>query len=63
MLVKGAIYLLALTSIENTEVQAGASEDLLPLAIWGFIGVACLTASLLLLRNMNLPKFAGEEVA
>jgi len=51
--VKGAVYMLALSAVTASVVQAGASEDLSQLALWGFIGVGSLNASLFLLGNLG----------
>jgi hypothetical protein len=52
--VKGAVYNLALVASTVTAVQAGASEDLSQVALWGSIGIGCLIASLFLLGNLGL---------
>ena len=51
--VKGAVYMLALAASTLSAVQAGATEDLTLVALWGFIGVASLIVSLLLLGNLE----------
>jgi len=57
--VKGAVYMLALAASAVSTVQAGASEDLSQVALWGFIGVGCLIASLFLFGNLRSAK--GDE--
>ena len=52
--VKGAVYMLALSAVTVSAVQAGASKDLSQVALWGFIGAGSLIASLFLLGNLNL---------
>jgi hypothetical protein len=51
--VKGAVYMLALSAATVSGVRSGVSEDLGQLAIWGFIGVGSLIASLVLLANLR----------
>jgi len=51
--VKGAVYMLALCAVTVSAVQAGASEDLSQVALWGFIGVGSLIASVFLLGNLK----------
>ena len=50
--VKGAVYMLALSAVTVSVVQAGASEDLSQVALWGFIGAGSLIASLFLLGSL-----------
>jgi len=57
--VKGDVYMLALAASAVSTVQAGASEDLSQVALWGFIGVGCLIASLFLFGNLRSAK--GDE--
>jgi len=45
--------MLALVATMLSTVQAGASEDLSQVALWGFIGIASLLASLFLLGNLQ----------
>lgn len=49
--IKGAVYMLALSATTVSAVQAGASEDLSTLALWGFIGIGCLISSMYLLSH------------
>ncbi len=51
--VKGAVYMLALTAVTLSAVQAGASDDLAQVGLWAPIGVAGLIASLFLLGNLE----------
>jgi hypothetical protein len=51
--VKGAVYMLALSAATISGVRAGVSDDLGQLAIWGFIGLGSLVASLVLLGNLE----------
>jgi hypothetical protein len=51
--VKGTVYMLALAAVTVSAVQAGASEDLVQAALWGFIGVGSLIASVFLLGNLE----------
>jgi hypothetical protein len=51
--VKGAAYMLALCAVTLSAVRAGASEDVSQVALWGFIGLASLVASLFLLGNLE----------
>jgi hypothetical protein len=51
--VKGAVYMLALSAVTVSAVRAGESDDLSQVGLWGFIGVASLVASLLLLGNLE----------
>lgn len=54
--VKGAVYMLALSTATFTVFQAGMSDSLSQLSIWGGIGVGSLIASLLLLGNLRTVK-------
>lgn len=55
--VKGAVYMLALSATTVAAVQAGVSQDLSQVGLWGFIGVASLIATLFLLYNFQpVPK-------
>jgi hypothetical protein len=45
--------MLALAASVVSVVQAGATEDLTQVVLWGFIGVASLIASLFLLGNLE----------
>jgi hypothetical protein len=51
--VKGAVYMLALSAVTVSAVQAGASDDLSQLGVWGFIGLGSLVASVVLLANVE----------
>jgi hypothetical protein len=51
--VKGAAYMLALCAVTVSAVRAGALEDVSQVALWGFIGLASLIASLFLLGNLE----------
>lgn len=51
--VKGAVYMLALSAVTVSAVQAGASDDLSQVGLWGFIGVASLVSSVVLLANVR----------
>jgi hypothetical protein len=53
--VKGAIYMLALSASIVSAVRAGAAKDLLPIALWGSIGIGCLISSIYLLANLKSP--------
>ncbi|MHB2148444.1 hypothetical protein ACX8XP_05255 [Calditrichota bacterium LG25] len=48
--VKGVVYMMALSAATVAAVQSGASDDLAQLALWGFIGVGCLMATLFLFK-------------
>lgn len=51
--VKGAVYMLALSAVTVSAVQAGASDDLAQVWLWAFIGVVSLIASVVLLANVE----------
>ncbi len=51
--VKGAVYMLALTASVVSAFQAGATDELTQIALWGLIGVASLIASVFLLGNLE----------
>ena len=51
--VKGAIYMLALSAATISTVRSGVAENLLPVALWGFIGIGYLIASVYLLANLQ----------
>jgi hypothetical protein len=51
--VKGTVYMLALSAVTASVVQAGVSEDLSQVALWGGIGAGSLIASLYLLGNVR----------
>lgn len=46
--VNGSVYMLALAASTISAVQAGASEELSQVALWGFVGTGCLIATLFL---------------
>ncbi|MDJ0754982.1 MAG: hypothetical protein QNJ45_15775 [Ardenticatenaceae bacterium] len=54
--IKGAVYMLALSTVTVAVVQAGISDNGTELFIWGGIGVGSLIASLLLLVNLRTVK-------
>jgi len=51
--VKAVVYMLAMVATTVSTVQAGASEDLSQVALWGLIGIVSLLASLFLLVNLK----------
>ncbi|KAF5427091.1 hypothetical protein C5S42_05950 [Candidatus Methanomarinus sp.] len=51
--VKTAVYMTALSAATVGVFQAGVSEDIMPIALWGPIGVGCLISFILLLTNWN----------
>ncbi len=51
--VKGAVYMLVLSTSTILGVQAGASDNLLPVTLWGTIGVGCLISSTCLLAHLK----------
>ena len=51
MVVKGAVYMLALSAATLAAVRAGAADDASAIALWGSIGVVCLLAAIALLRH------------
>ena len=51
--VKGFVYTLVLSSATISAVQEGATVDFLSVALWGFISIGCLIASVYLLANLN----------
>lgn len=51
--VQGAVYMVALSAAAVWAFQAGASEDIMQVALWGSIGVGCLISFVLLLGNME----------
>lgn len=51
--VKGALYMLALSLTTLAAVRAGALSDASQIALWGFIGIACLVASVVLLSHLR----------
>ena len=51
--VKGAVYMTALSAATVGVFQAGVSEDIMQIALWGPIGVGCLISFILLLTNME----------
>ncbi|MDL1976231.1 MAG: hypothetical protein LWX55_15955 [Deltaproteobacteria bacterium] len=51
--VKGAVYMTALSAATVGLFQAGVSEDIMQIALWGPIGVGCLISFILLLSNME----------
>ena len=50
--VKGAVYMLVLAVSTITAIQAGVTDDLPMVALWGIIGIGHLIAILYLLRNL-----------
>ena len=53
MNVKGAVYMLALSAVTVSAVQAGVSEDLSQAALWATIGVGSLVASIALIGKLE----------
>lgn len=51
--VMAAVYMTALSAATVGVFQAGVSEDIMPIALWGPIGVGCLISFILLLTNME----------
>jgi hypothetical protein len=51
MLVKGALYMLALSAATVAGVSAGAADDASAISLWGSIGLACLLAAIALLSH------------
>jgi hypothetical protein len=51
--VKGAVYMAALSAASVSAYLAGASSDLLQVALWAPIGAGCLASSVALLRNVT----------
>jgi hypothetical protein len=60
--VKGAVYMLALSAVTVSAVRAGESDDLSQVGLWGFIGVASLVASLLLLGNLEPTAGQSDDI-
>lgn len=53
--VKGAVYMPALSAAAVTAHRAGATDDMVQVALWGPIGLGCLVASGLLLVPRRAP--------
>jgi hypothetical protein len=51
--VKGAIYMLGLCTATLAAYQAGTVQSPSEITLWGSIGVGCLIASVILLRNLT----------
>ena len=51
MLVKGAVYMLALSAAMLAGAAAGMAEDVSAIGLWGSIGVACLAGAVAMLRH------------
>jgi hypothetical protein len=51
MLVKGAVYMLALSAATIAAAEAGAADDASAIGLWGSIGVACLAGAAAMLRH------------
>ena len=51
--VKGVVYTLVLSASTISKVPEGATVDFLSVALWGFISMGCLIASIYLLANLN----------
>lgn len=51
--VKGAVYMLALSSATYSAVRAGTTDGVAQIALWGTIGLGCLAASIALLVNLR----------
>ena len=51
--VKGAVYMLALSSATYSAVRAGTTEAVGQIALWGTIGLGCLVASIALLVSLR----------
>ena len=54
--VKGAVYMLALSSATYSAVRAGTTDAIGQIALWGTIGLGCLAASIALLVNLRAAK-------
>jgi hypothetical protein len=54
--VKAAVYMTALSAATVGVFQAGVSEDIMPIALWGPIGVGCLI-SFILKANCRIQRY------
>jgi len=52
-IVKGAVYMAALSAATATTLLLGPADDTTQLLLWGPIGIGCLGASLVLLNALN----------
>jgi hypothetical protein len=60
--VKGGVYMLALAAVTAMAAQAGLSESLAELPMWGLLSLGFIVASLFLLRNLRLPHKQGDSL-
>ena len=60
--VKSAVYLTALSAATVSGFLAGASDNMIELALWAPIGVGCLISLVVLLKNMEPVKNEVPEV-
>ncbi|MBN1858815.1 hypothetical protein JW848_06375 [Candidatus Bipolaricaulota bacterium] len=58
--VKGAVYMLALSSATWSAVSAGASDGAGQIILWGVIGVGCLASTVGLLANLRSGELVGQ---